>query len=303
MSQKDIGPYPDFLVIGSMRAGSTALHDHLSHHPEIFMSHRKEPHYFSVEVDGTLPPWVSPDDKMAWRQMVVYDTEYRRLFLHGRGRLCGESSVHYLSDAESATRAARANPAMKAIALLREPAARAYSTWQFLQRMGREPLDFEDALAAESHRIKGPGYHYVGYGRYASALSVWREALGPHRVLAINHEDLSRNPGRMNATIAAFLEVDPGGMPAQVAERNTGGGVPHSLLHQRFESLIRLVVADRVPPRVAQPINRLWQRAIMTTPRPLDPVVANRIREQLLDETIELERMLGWDLSNWKPHS
>jgi len=53
---------PDFIVIGAMKAGTTALHDHLAKHPDLFLSRKKDPHYFSSPGEGQLPPWVLPAD-------------------------------------------------------------------------------------------------------------------------------------------------------------------------------------------------------------------------------------------------
>ena len=38
--------FPNFFVIGAMKAGTTALHDCLAQHPDIFMSYAKEPSLF-----------------------------------------------------------------------------------------------------------------------------------------------------------------------------------------------------------------------------------------------------------------
>ena len=39
-------PYPDFIIIGAPKAGSTALHAALVQHPDLFLSRPKEPKYF-----------------------------------------------------------------------------------------------------------------------------------------------------------------------------------------------------------------------------------------------------------------
>ena len=39
--------YPDFLVIGAARAGTTALYSYLRQHPQVFMPSVKEPNFFA----------------------------------------------------------------------------------------------------------------------------------------------------------------------------------------------------------------------------------------------------------------
>ena len=40
---------PNFLIIGAMKAGTTALYSYLKQHPEIYMSPVKEPNFFAFE--------------------------------------------------------------------------------------------------------------------------------------------------------------------------------------------------------------------------------------------------------------
>ena len=42
-------PLPDFLIIGSPKAGSTALHVALAQHPDLFLSNPKEPKFFMCD--------------------------------------------------------------------------------------------------------------------------------------------------------------------------------------------------------------------------------------------------------------
>ena len=37
---------PDFFIIGAPKAGSTALHAALAHHPDLYLSPVKEPKFF-----------------------------------------------------------------------------------------------------------------------------------------------------------------------------------------------------------------------------------------------------------------
>jgi len=43
------GRFPNLLVIGAMKAGTTSLHDYLGKHPDVFMSEPKEIHYYAEE--------------------------------------------------------------------------------------------------------------------------------------------------------------------------------------------------------------------------------------------------------------
>src|SRR6187200_1451927 len=130
-------PLPDFLVIGAQKAGTTALYAYLRWHPGI-----------------TGPSWkeVSFFDRHWWRGEAWYRGQFP---LRAGGRLVGEASPSYLFHPLAPERARSLVPDAKLIALVRNPVDRAYSQYQHAVALGREPLSFEDALAAEDERLVG----------------------------------------------------------------------------------------------------------------------------------------------------
>ena len=50
------GTIPDFFVVGHPKCGTTALHQMLKTHPEIYMPDRKEPWFFAEELHEATPP-------------------------------------------------------------------------------------------------------------------------------------------------------------------------------------------------------------------------------------------------------
>ena len=45
---------PNFLIIGTMKGGTTSLYKYLRGHPQVFMAEKKELDYFSTGIDGGL---------------------------------------------------------------------------------------------------------------------------------------------------------------------------------------------------------------------------------------------------------
>ena len=37
---------PNFFIVGAQKAGTTSLYQYLNQHPQVYMSPRKEPHFF-----------------------------------------------------------------------------------------------------------------------------------------------------------------------------------------------------------------------------------------------------------------
>jgi len=116
-------------------------------------------------------------------------------------------------------------PDARLIALLREPVARAYSHYQHEVALGREPLSFESALAAEDERLDGEverllsdprafsrewwDHTYASRGLYAEQLERWLACFPREQLLVVTTEELGERPAETYATILAFLGAAP----------------------------------------------------------------------------------------------
>ena len=212
-----LGRYPDFLVIGAQKAGTTSLFHYLAQHPQISPSRTKEPQYF---------------DSQYFRGAKWYRAHFRK---RGDERLCFEASPHSLFHPLAPGRVAAAVPNAKLIALLRNPTDRAHSHYQFNIALGVETLSFAEALAAEPERIAGRfkrlasgsieeslelrDFSYVMRGRYAEQIERWRAHFPAERFLLLRSEDLFADPQSTLARIHEFLDLEP--VPARdLAPRN-----------------------------------------------------------------------------------
>lgn len=200
-------PLPDFLVLGAQKAGTTALYAYLRWHPGI-----------------TGPSWkeVSFFDRHWWRGEQWYRGHFP---LRARGRLVGEASPSYLFHPLAPERVRAVVPRARLVALLRDPVARAYSHYQHEVALGREPLSFEDALAAEEERTRGEverlvadprafsrawwDHTYVARGLYAEQLERWYAVFDRSQLLVVRTEDLAERPAETYAEILAFLGAEP----------------------------------------------------------------------------------------------
>ena len=129
---------PNFLIIGAMKSGTTALYYYLEQHPQVYMSPVKEPNFFCSEENS--------DGDFATRLGA-----YQDLFRDVSGeKAIGEASHCYLYEPEAAARIQEYITDAKLIAVLRDPVDRAYSHFLHMVRNGSEPLtDFALALREE----------------------------------------------------------------------------------------------------------------------------------------------------------
>ena len=164
---------PNFLVIGAEKSGTTALHELLATHPQVFMSEPKEPSFFLSEdrryLAQDLMGQPSPD--------IRTQSEYEEIFAAAPpAKVIGESSPCYLYSPEAAQLIKATIPGVRIVALLRNPAERAFSQFTFNQQRGWEPLTrtFKEALELEEERVQGDSmwaFHYTRRGMYARQLT------------------------------------------------------------------------------------------------------------------------------------
>src|SRR5918997_468574 len=154
---------PNFLIIGAMKSGTTALYYYLEQHPQIYMSPVKEPNFFC---SGGQEGWES--------KSVTRIRAYQYLFKDvSDEKAIGEASHCYLYEPQAVARIQEHLPDAKLVAILRNPVDRAYSHFLHMVRNGTEPLtDFGQAL--EEEEIRADPHRrfqdYIGRGLYYGQL-------------------------------------------------------------------------------------------------------------------------------------
>jgi hypothetical protein len=208
---------PDYLIVGSMRSGTSALYEYLVRHPHVARSTSEEIHYFTLNYHRGLK-WYRGH----------FPTRFRRGYVrhrYGAQLVTGEATPYYMAHPHAPGRIAELLPEVKLIVVLRNPIDRAYSHYNYLRRVGVEPLaSFEEALEAEPERLAGevdkmlidPSYKsrnhwhfsYITRGLYADQVeSLFR--LFPHgRVLVLQSEQLLSDPARSHAEALRHLGLE-----------------------------------------------------------------------------------------------
>lgn len=295
---------PNFLVIGAAKSGTTSLYHYLNQHPEVYMSPVKEPHFFAFE--GEKVRFSSPGSERGINLKSVTDEAgYRALFggVWEEGAV-GEASTSYLYYPEAASRIKHHVPEAKLIAVLRDPAERAYSTFLALTLIGREPFrDFSRALKAEEERIEAGWehiWHYKNVGFYNAQISRYFELFGRDRVQIHLYEDLNANPLGMMRNIFGFLGVDEGFAPNTVFKHNISGLPKNRFLSRmlRERHPVKDVLKPFFPTAFRQRlVSGLQKRVIVRPPFPKEE--RSRLVEEYTEDILELEGLIGRDLSGW----
>lgn len=266
---------PDFFLIGAPKAGTTALYHSLCQHPDIYMPALKEPHYFTFE--GQIPVFPGPAGDYFARVAIKRPLEYAALFAGIRDeKIAGEASTTYLGSPVAAKRISKNIPHARIIALLRQPAERAYSQYNFYRFHGVESADtFSQALGEEADKIKN-GWSFIHFHRltslYFQQLRSYFDVFPRENIKILLHDEWSTHPASILQDTYRFLGVND----------NFEADIRHSNV-----TLLPDTTIDAAKSRKP------------AVPLPLDPAIRRQLTDAYREDILKTQDLIGLDLSHW----
>ena len=182
---------PDFIGLGAQRSGTTWLYSLIAAHPGVHGEAVKELHYFHRYWNR---PFGATDA-----------TRYAQYFPRPAGLVAGEWSPGYLSHFWVPPLLDAAAPGAKLLVSLRDPVER-YRSGLALQSEIRRP---SAAAASTAFRL----------GCYGMQLEHLFSSVDRERVLAVQFEACTRDPGAAVARIYEFLGLDATFRPDTIDRR------------------------------------------------------------------------------------
>lgn len=288
---------PNFFLIGAPKCGTTALYHALNQHPDIFLGQVKEPGYFAF--NGCRPELQpGPGGSQLRRTGIWQARDYLMLYAEGAAyRVRGDATTLYLRSPEAAQAIQIATPSAKIVAILRQPAERAYSGYQYAVNNRIECAStFVEALAEEPVRIEQgwfSGLFHRQNGFYHQQISHYYQQFPPEQIKVYLYEDWSRSPASLLQDLFQFLEVDPSFQPA--LRRSNVTRVPRN---RRFHRLAHdpKVTSRRI---LASALGRIDRQFNQTTPPPLDREMRCTLTEEYRVDITQLQDLIRRDLSHW----
>lgn len=219
-------PFPDFIIIGAQKSGTTSLYHYLAQHPQIKPSYEKEVHFF----DGGLSPDVDNYEKgPAW-----YRAHFPLRTKTSEPHKTFEATPSYIYNPLVPRRIADLIPTVKLIALLRNPTERAISHYFFEVRREHESLPIMEALKAEEERLRPVierndyknnifrQHAYKSRGLYHEQLKRYLQHFPVENLLVINSERLATEPDITLRQIFEFVGVDADYVVKDLKAHNVG---------------------------------------------------------------------------------
>lgn len=290
--------FPNFMVVGGMKCGTTSLYHYFKNHPEI-CAPCKESYLFTPRLNQETESFAKRYSENEYFQLFAQTVTERTL-------VAGEvSSIYLYCHDEVIPEIKRILGDIKIIIVLRNPVDRAYSNYSYFARDMRDKRTFEEAIEEELNGAElQPPLHYVNMGFYSDQVKGFLDNFS--QVHVVLFDDLVTKPEKVMEDIYRFLGVDPS-LGGKAGEVFNASGTPKCRWIQNLffrptplkMKIREFVIRNLIPEeRFARLMESARSRNLKKVP------MAEATRTSLLERyraDIEvLERLIGRDLSIWK---
>jgi len=298
---------PNFFIVGAPKCGTSAMYEYLRAHPDVFMPTRKEPKFFSTDLDSGS----ARDGEVVVRGL----DNYLALFAPGESRRrVGEATALYLFSREAATNIHAFDQEARIIVMLRNPVDLMYAFHGERLYNGNEDIpDFREALAAEGDRMKGkrlpPGGSIPAALQYRSVASLpeqlqrYLDLFGREGIKIILFDDFRKDPGAAYQDVLSFLNLPGHSLPdyAVVNASKRRKSAKFAALVRRppafITSLARAIAPQRLRTVMAKGLIE-WNTERGERPS-LDPDLRDSLTREFEPQVRQLQELIGRDLSHW----
>jgi hypothetical protein len=171
---------PNFIYVGTGKAGSTWLHQVFQKHPGIHVTPVKETNYFDLNYDRGV----------SWYEEFFQDAS--------KGQVVGEISHRYMRNDEVVSRIKRDLGDIKILAFFRDPSEYFLSDYLFTVRNG--------GFSGTVEEWADNGFDWDAI-LYAGLIRPYVEEFSTQNVMVGNFKEIGRDPGALLKKISEFLEV------------------------------------------------------------------------------------------------
>lgn len=281
--------FPDFLIIGAMKCGTTSLHDYLGKHPDIFMTDPKELHFFTNEkFDPKKVDWYKEQFKSEKKLSGSSPQSYTK--------------YHLPQHSGVPARLKQYMPHLKLIYVLRDPIHRIFS---------HHNEQLEQGLASSGDSLNSllkkdlENNHYVNTSLYYYQISKFLEHFSLNQIFIVESEKLRDNRLETLNEIFDFLNVRnlfenslfnfEANTNNTKRETTSMGNFLYSNRIKNLKSLLPESLKMRVKNNSI--VQRITHKTI--TKDNLDPSIENQLRDYLSEDTENLRNLTGNKYKYW----
>ena len=292
--------YPNFLIVGAAKSGTTTLFKLLKQHPQVFVPKRKELNFWYTYNSGDRAIFNRleglPKTKEAYLECFKGSTDFSVL---------GEASPGYLvyyKETIANIKAHHPNPDdVKIIIILREPIEKVWSHYKMVKRGGMDPdgLSLWDSLSKEEERKKNTAKYLLDVlpvfsTDYLPQVKAFKEEF--KEVHVILFEDLEKFPQETLDAITSFLEVDK--IKIDTSSNLKYNAAPKVTIQDNwFVKIVRGLKINAFIPESLKAKRRA--RIIEQLDEKMDEKSLRLLKNKFKIDVPKLEKLIEKDLSHW----
>lgn len=180
--------FPDFLCIGSQKAGTTWLYENLRRHPELFLPDRKELNYFSSRYRFYGMP------------LDAYSDYFKSAYgIKGEVTPCANLPLRRICFIKTIM------PSVKLILIIRNPIERMWAA-ALMYLVKAQKRTFDSIKDEEFYHLFNT-YDLFSRGDYPAILDNWRSVFPKEQLHVCFYEDILHEPQKFLKGVLLFLEV------------------------------------------------------------------------------------------------
>jgi len=283
------------IIIGAGRSGTTTLYKYLENHPDVCFSDIKEVHYFSVE------------------DLYQRGEDY----YHSFWKQCKDENIkvaadtYLLIDKNAPKRIAEYNPDMKIVVILRNPAERTWSSFQYAKNNGyiSDNKSFIQSIKEEEEHILSSDITVqnnlcnLWQSKYYEHVSYWSEFFPQKNILLLKTSDLKNNTNFLLKQLSTFLDIkdfssDATSITANKSAKAKSKALQQFLLNRNnpLRAALRKILPDKMKEKILHSNLPEKLSSINRKETSYEPLSAEdrKYAEQLLEkDTKRLEKIFG----------
>ena len=290
--------YPDFLVVGAAKSGTSSLDQYFRQHPDIYMPELiKELNFFHLK---------GHEHERAILKRVRYlptnELSYLGHFYNKKkNQISGECSPSYLIYYEDTIENIKELHLdwknLKIIIILREPIDKIWSHYKFVRMKGLDPenLTLDESLQQETKRLKNknllPDLFYINNTSYYEQVKAFLENF--NYVKIINYDELKRNPNEVVKSAFDFLGVNKN-IQIDTSKRHNAS---KPILN--YKSDLYKKIANNSPIFLHRLIPSTFKNKLKVEEK-MSSEVKTVLAENFLPEIQKLKKVTNMDFSDWE---
>lgn len=287
---------PDFILVGTAKAGTSFLLKYLRQHSDIYLPNSNELYFHSK-----LRDFKGPYDKAALKKQTSSFEEYISSFDgHSKEKIIGEFATDYLYSYEQSIKSIKKTVGadVKIVIILRNPVDRTFSHYKHVVSKFQEPLSFWNAIDSQEKRKKDKWrwvYQYAKISEYYNQVKAYKEAF--KNVHVIIYEDLRDKPIETIDKLYEFLDLEKKHFKNIDEKVNVKRVQKSKLIHKLISPLNKIERKILGKTFLAKRLSQINEKKLFLSYE--DKI---KLYDYFKNDIAKLEGLLNIDLNVWKKY-